>query len=150
MNDESQRLPLAAHLRRAGHELACEQPPRALPDAILRSLRPRPAPRRAAAWRRAAWPALGAACAALLAAVVWGDASAPADAGGGFVAVAGREHWLQAAQRDGSAWLVAAEMPQARLATLGLPYDTGRAGETVHAQLLIHSSGDVLAVRVIR
>ena len=49
-----------------------------------------------------------------------------------------------------AAWLVSAELPNERLAALGLPYDPARAGETVRAELLVHRSGDVLAVRVVR
>ena len=52
--------------------------------------------------------------------------------------------------RADAAWLVSAELPSERLAALGLPYDPARAGETVRADLLVHRSGDVLAVRVVR
>jgi len=43
---------------------------------------------------------------------------------------------------------VPTEIPQSRLAALGLPYDPTRANERVAAQLLMQGSGDVLAVRV--
>jgi hypothetical protein len=45
---------------------------------------------------------------------------------------------------------VSTELPHSRLAVLGLPYDPARAGERVPAQFLMHSSGEVLAVRVNR
>jgi hypothetical protein len=35
------------------------------------------------------------------------------------------------------------------LAALGLPFDPARAAEPVRAELLMHASGDVLALRVI-
>ena len=54
------------------------------------------------------------------------------------------------ATKSGAAWLVPTEIPSERLALLGLPYDPARAGERVRAELLMHESGDVLAVRIIR
>jgi hypothetical protein len=46
-----------------------------------------------------------------------------------------------------AAWLVPAELSHANLASLGAPFDPSRAGETVHAELLVNARGDVLAVR---
>lgn len=69
----------------------------------------------------------------------------------GFVPVVGAERW-QRLLRDtpgGAAWLVASELPRERLAALGLPFDPARAGEAVPAELLLHPSGEVLAVRVL-
>jgi hypothetical protein len=40
-----------------------------------------------------------------------------------------------------------AELPRERLALLGLPFDAARADETVRAELMLHPSGQVLAVR---
>ncbi len=48
-----------------------------------------------------------------------------------------------------AAWLVPGEWPRERLVSLGLPFDPARAGESVRAELLVHASGDVLAVRVL-
>jgi hypothetical protein len=45
------------------------------------------------------------------------------------------------------AWTVLTDMPRERLAQLGLPYDPGRAGERVRAELLLDRRGEVLAVR---
>ena len=47
------------------------------------------------------------------------------------------------------AWLVSTEMPRDRLAALGLPFDPARAAEPVRAELLMHASGEVIALRVI-
>ncbi|HUR89432.1 MAG TPA: hypothetical protein VMZ74_10130, partial [Ramlibacter sp.] len=68
----------------------------------------------------------------------------------GFVRLVSADEWKRAQSQDARTWLVSAEMPQSRLAALGLPYDPARAGERVPAQLLMHSSGEVLAVRVVR
>ncbi|MBL8324747.1 MAG: hypothetical protein JNJ89_07275 [Rubrivivax sp.] len=46
-----------------------------------------------------------------------------------------------------AAWVLTAEMPQQHLASLGLPYDPGRAAEPLRAELLVSGSGEVLAVR---
>ncbi len=71
----------------------------------------------------------------------------------GFVPVANAEalQLSAAALQDQAmpAWLVATEMPRERLGLLGLPFDPTRAGENVRAELLMHGSGAVLAVRVV-
>ena len=41
------------------------------------------------------------------------------------------------------------ELPRERLAAIGLPYDPARAAEPVRAELLMHASGDVIALRLI-
>jgi hypothetical protein len=69
----------------------------------------------------------------------------------GFVPVASPERFAelwQGGAEAAPAWVVRTEMPRERLAALGLPYDPARAGEPVHAELLMHPSGDVLAVRL--
>ena len=68
----------------------------------------------------------------------------------GFVPLVGPERWHQLT-RDGAtpAWLVTTEMPRERLAAIGLPYDPARAAEPVRAELLMHASGDVIALRLI-
>ncbi len=141
----------------------------ALPPAPPLSAVPRPAV------RRIAWPTLaGWGAAAFGVWLVWlagpaawlavpsssGPArpSAPslaaADRGGsGFVPVASPERLAQLWQggaQAAPAWVVRTELPRERLAALGLPYDPARAGELVHAELLMHPAGDVLAVRVTR
>ncbi|HEV8688977.1 MAG TPA: hypothetical protein VGQ91_01680 [Ideonella sp.] len=71
----------------------------------------------------------------------------------GFVPVASAERFAelwQGGAQAAPAWVVPTELPRERLAALGLPYDPARAGETVHAELLLHPSGDVLAVRLTR
>ncbi|MBL8341987.1 MAG: hypothetical protein JNL30_11005 [Rubrivivax sp.] len=47
-----------------------------------------------------------------------------------------------------AAWVLTTEMPQQHLASLGLPYDPGRAAEPLRAELLVSGSGEVLAVRL--
>jgi hypothetical protein len=148
---------LARRLALASHELRLQMPPATLLPATHRSLvRGRwksPEPRtRLKSWL--GWGGLSTACAALAVAFVVNsmmaaDAQDSAQLDAGFVALVNNEVWQRAAQSDsGRMWLVTTDMPQARLAALGLPYDPARAGERVPAQLLMHSSGDVLAVRV--
>lgn len=73
-----------------------------------------------------------------------------------FIPVATPQRWRQIvpqhspAKQDPSAaraWVVAAELPAEQLARFGLPFDPARAAEPVRAELLLHSSGEVLAVR---
>ncbi|WP_374563423.1 hypothetical protein [Ideonella sp.] len=71
----------------------------------------------------------------------------------GFVPVASPERFAelwQGGAQAAPAWVVRTELPRERLAALGLPYDPARAGEPVHVELLMHPSGDVLAVRLTR
>ena len=71
----------------------------------------------------------------------------------GFVPVASPERFAELWQGGADAapaWVVRTELPRERLAELGLPYDPARAGDLVHAELLMHPSGDVLAVRLTR
>jgi len=74
----------------------------------------------------------------------------PEPAASGFVPLVGPERWRQLAG-DGAtpAWVVTTEMPRERLASIGLPFDPARAAEPVRAELLMHASGDVIALRVI-
>lgn len=156
MND--QRFPeLALPLARAARELGEQTPPLTLLPAIHRQLAGRPQ-RRSIAQRMTSWLAWGGlvtGCTALSVMLVLGSVlddestSAGASTANGFVAVAGEQAWREVA-RDGGVWLVSTEIPQSRLAALGLPYDPARAAEPVPAQLLMHGSGNVLAVRVIR
>jgi hypothetical protein len=72
-------------------------------------------------------------------------AQAP-DGLGGFVPVAAAQSWPQDST---PAWLVNTELRRDRLALLGLPFDPGRAGDSVRAELLVRASGEVLAVRLL-
>jgi hypothetical protein len=44
---------------------------------------------------------------------------------------------------------VSTELQGERLSALGLPFDPARAGDSVRAELLLHPSGEVLAVRFV-
>ena len=74
----------------------------------------------------------------------------------GFVPLVSGERWASylheadGAPKASTAWVVATELPRERLALLGLPYDPAQAGDRVRAELLLHASGDVLAVRLVR
>jgi hypothetical protein len=159
MTRPQELAPLSAALRQAAAELAAHEPPPDLALRIRASLaQPMPAvprqPRRQ--WARFA---LAASLALAAAGLLWhggGNETAgppasavahPADAA--FVLVASEERWRRVAGAGaGEIWLVSAELPGERLAALGLPYDPGRAAERLPAQLLMHASGDVLAVRL--
>jgi hypothetical protein len=129
---------LARLLEQARDDLARQQPPplRAVPARTVggRSI-----------WR---WSG-AAACAALLGLSVLLMLPRPAvePLMSGFVPLAAADRWPDAAE---AAWIVRTELPAARLALLGLPYNPAAAAEPVSAELLLHPSGDVLAVRVIR
>ena len=142
---------LAATLRAAAAELQAQQPPPAL-QARIRAALPRPVSRPA---RRVVWAWSGGAA---FATVLLGSAlmvlrPAPplmVDDGlrfGAFVRIAPDDHWPTG---ETAAWLVRTEVPSERLAALGLPYDPARAGESVRADVLMHPSGEVLAVRFLQ
>jgi len=141
-------------LHRAARELAALDPPPAVWAAVCAAHERRHAtgderPRRLA-W--AAWSG-AAACAVLLVGSALLMLLPPADGGAGaapsgFLPLVPAERWAGA--EGGSTWLVSTELPRERLAELGLPYDPGRAGESVRAELLMHASGEVLAVRLLR
>jgi len=127
----------------------------------LRPARGRPAPMRPW-WRSAtAWGLSGAALCgvgligSVLLLVLTPTERSPVTAragwpGAGFVTVASAERWQQLLGDDVSAaWVVPAEIPNERLAVLGLPFDPARAGDRISAELLMHPSGEVLAVRVL-
>ena len=150
------QVPLATLLRAAAADLESHAPPvwrapptlaEARPSALRSWFRP-------AAWSGAAACALVVLVSALL--MLQGPPR-PTEAGplqaraSDFLPVAAPERW-QHLGRDGqdAAWLVTTEMPRDRLAALGLPYDPARAGENVRAELLMHPSGEVLAVRFLR
>lgn len=66
-------------------------------------------------------------------------------AGDGFLPLVPPERWPRG--EAAPAWLVSTELPGERLVALGLPFDPTRAGDSVRAELLLHPSGEVLAVR---
>ena len=159
--DSPKQERLVDALRRAAADLARAEPP----PLVGPSARPIAAAADAAAaasvatgrpWRLA--PAFGACLALLVASMVLllagGEpASGPRIAAAApptFVTVIGAERWEQlVAEGDARAWLVSTELPRERLAALGLPFDPGRAADRVHAEVLMHASGDVIAVRVL-
>jgi hypothetical protein len=169
MNAEPRTL--AGALATARAALNEHEPPPALRAAVL-AVWPAPAPAvppavpRAAADRvpprRARWAALSAwsgalACGVVLASSAWlmlhPRPPLPGAAGGtgidsAFVPIAPPERWP--AGDAAPAWIVNAELPAERLAALGLPFDPTRAGEPVRAELLLHPSGEVLALRLAR
>jgi hypothetical protein len=75
-----------------------------------------------------------------------------------FVPVVSAQRWQQIVPQLSStntdtgtrAWVVGAEVPAAQLAKFGLPFDPAHAGEPVRAELLVHPSGEILAVRYAR
>jgi hypothetical protein len=151
------RETLADALQRAAAQLQWQAVP-PLPPRLRAALRPpRAGARGGHRWR----PVLAGAMALLLAsalllALPGDDRPAPVaqhapPGASAFVAVADGRQLQQAAQAgDGQVWRVSTELPRERLAALGLPYDPSRAGERVRAELLVHASGDVLAVRVLQ
>lgn len=158
-------VPLAQLLRTLASELQAESPPplRArLPAAPAANVKPSPAPRRP--WLvftplRTVW-AGAAACVLVLIVSAWlmslvrpGPDTRELARASGFLPIRPLEQWGRPDGPDGmpdAAWLVSTEMPNERLAALGLPYDPARAGETVRAELLMRASGEVLAVRFVR
>lgn len=158
MKTDTERL--SRQLAGAAHDLRAQMPPAALLPAIHRQLRrgrwkTRPALPR---WlSRLGWASLSTATVALAAMLVVNSMIADEPArtdtvadSDGFVRLVSQDAWQRANAQEGRTWVVSAEVPQARLAALGLPYDPARAGERIPAELLIHSSGEVLAVRVTR
>lgn len=128
-------------------------------DAVLQAMQARFAERQRAGrrnrWRWAlAGPAL---CASVLVACVWllgsappGESGATVARGSDFIVLVSADRWAAYEKAGaGRAWLVPTEVPRERLALLGLPYDPAAAAEPVHAELLVHASGDVLAMRVL-
>lgn len=154
-------LPLREVLRQAGAELRDQAPPVALQARVQAAVaavsRPVPAKTLPAGGRSSwhvswLWPG-GAVIACLLVASVLMRLPPPLPLGvdeglrvGEFVPVAPAERWPQG---SAAAWLVGTELQRERLSALGLPYDPGRAGDTVRAELLLHPSGEVLAVRLL-
>lgn len=154
--------PLSDLLRRVGAELRSQAPPAALQARVRAAAlaAPRAAPAqggssRGRVWRGGPWAWSGAAVFASLLAVPVLLLRLPPPLPvlvdelprhGEFVAVAPAERWPKG---SAAAWLVGTELQRERLSALGLPYDPARAGDTVRAELLLHPSGEVLAVRLL-
>lgn len=113
--------------------------------------RPRPPqawwrPDRVRAW---AWPGAAALALALVGSVVLlrpPPAAAPAAEESRFVNLVPAERWPREAS---AAWLVRTELTSDRLAALGLPFDPAQAGQPLRAEMLMRSTGEVLAVRFV-
>jgi hypothetical protein len=150
--------PLRDALRRMADDLAHQAPRAEVPAAVWAALPGRAAPVTARPWRLA-WAGGGLAAATLIGAAML-LATAPRDAGTPqaplatpFLPLVTPERFAQVlreARDQGPAWVVPTELPSESLAAMGLPYDPARAGESVRAELLVHASGDVLAVRFVR
>jgi len=170
------RVPLRAALDAARQAFAAERPPPSLQPRVLAAMAAAHGQRRAAApggtspgravtagfdlagWR---WPAAAAFAVVLPLSIAVALLTSPArvdtravraDAGAvssGFVPLPAADVLRRAAAPDEPAWVVTTEMPRERLGLLGLPYDPARAGESVRAELLMHGSGTVLAVRLV-
>lgn len=172
--NDSGLLPLSRLLRETGDALMQRAPPAALLQRLQRELRPsqpwqasvvplqgatssvpyRPG----AGWQR--WLA-GSGVASLGLALVLSvllmlpsrDASrgpVVVPGAGGFLPLVPAERWRQLAREsDEPAWLVRGEIQRERLVALGLPYDPSRASGMVQAELLMHASGTVLALRLV-
>jgi len=147
-------------LRRAAENLRSHEPASAVPPAVWAALSAPPSRR---APRRLAWAGGGLAAATLAIAGIALLTVPPgsddmrtriaAPVGTAFLPVAGAERWPQLVREtreQGPAWVVPAELPRESLAAMGLPYDPMRADEPVRAELLVHPSGDVLAVRFVQ
>ncbi len=165
---------LAAATCRIRADLASQAPPAAVHDAVLAALRARPRPstrapslpgsgRPAAAGGGAVprrWGAAASVVTLIAGAVLWLLAPPPnpvrptaaAHRFAPFMPVVPAEQWpapTATTYSGAPAWLVAAELPRERLSQWGLPFDPTRAGEAVRAELLLRTSGEVLAVRVV-
>jgi hypothetical protein len=149
---------LPRRLAAASRELRAQLPPATLLPAVHRSLargRWKPHDARPRWWAWAGWAGLGTAAVALSAVFVVHstlDTETPDTVASddGFVRLVTSDEWQRARTGAERTWIVTTELPHSRLAALGLPYDPTRAGERVPAQFLMHSSGEVLAVRVNR
>jgi hypothetical protein len=157
IRSRAETMPLQELLRAAAAELRHLQPPEALHERVLASQGRTPrAARRSRTWM---WALAGSGALAggmvLALALMSAGPTEPQRhdvmrAASGFVPVASAARWQQLMKDSATpAWLVSTELPRDRLAALGLPYDPARAAEPVRAELLLHASGEVLALRVI-
>ena len=159
LNGRNGTMPLAELLGAAAGELRHLHPPAVLRERVLataRSAQPIQPRRRRWVWALAGsgaavgMAALLVAILLLLAGPVAPPSEHPARLASGFVPVASDGRWqLLLSDSATPAWLVSTEMSRDRLAALGLPFDPARAAEPVRAELLLHASGEVIAMRVI-
>lgn len=146
--------PLAVALKRAAAVLDAQSPPPGGAAALLAELRHRPQPgARAGRWLRlTAWSGGVAAFAMLALASTVLVLAPPPGAGalatpsGEFLPLAPREDWPDEAAPG---WLVPTEITPEKLAALGLPYDPADTAASRRAELLVHASGRVLALRLV-
>jgi hypothetical protein len=161
--------PLSAALKDARSQLATRYPPAYVQSTVLAALPPARAKGTLASWfeeRVLQWVVTGgqvrtariaglavvfgllAAGAALIAwrAAHFGARAVTQQVATAFIPLVSAER--MGAQNLG--WVVATDVPRANLATLGLPYDPARAGDTVRAEMLMNSAGEVLAVRFVQ
>ncbi|OYU46672.1 MAG: hypothetical protein CFE44_00855 [Burkholderiales bacterium PBB4] len=135
---------------------ACEPPPRVATAIWQARGLPAPtsiAPGKPSRWRavwKYRWALLGVALLALLLAGLQEAASPQApgwtelDLGEGFLLV--RD--MGSLPASTNAWLVHTEMPTQQAMELGLPFDPSQAADTVPVDMLVTSTGDLLAVRM--
>jgi hypothetical protein len=110
--------------------------------------------------RGAAWSGLWLSGAALLLALAMLTLDPPAlkaqptalQASSNFLPLVSSADWQRAmgGEQQAAVWLVPATLPRERLALMGLPFDAARANEPLQAELMLHPSGQVLAVRFIQ
>ncbi len=151
-------ISLSEALQRAARTLDAEQQPPQLRAQIHARLQPAPRARPvgsgvAANRRPWAWSgAVGCAAVLLVSVMLMLRPPMPWPAGvdgspSAFVPLAPPDRWPADAA---AAWLVHTELRGDRLAALGLPFDPAHAGDSVRAELLVHPSGELLAVRFVR
>ncbi len=165
-------ISLAQALQRAAQDLQSAQPPAHLLAAVRARWQagaaasppvgpktpaggghPRPwvaqawwRPARVRAW---AWPGAAVLALALVGSVVLlrpPPAAVPGAEESRFVNLVPAERWPREAS---AAWLVRTELTSDRLAALGLPFDPAQAGQPLRAEMLMRSTGEVLAVRFV-
>jgi hypothetical protein len=153
-------MALREALAAAAAEMNREPLPSWLEHVTLARLpvQPEAAPARVGRRGFGGWPGAAALASVLLVSVLLllsmpaplpGGERAPARQPSGFLPLVSADTLAMAADSPAAAWLVATEMPRERLAALGLPFDPARAGDSVHAELLMNASGQVLAVRLL-
>ncbi|HET9207433.1 MAG TPA: hypothetical protein VFO28_14430 [Burkholderiaceae bacterium] len=151
-------MPLSLLLREAAQDLRHVQPPAALRERLAAHCAASASPRRHR-WRAPlGWSGAAACGLALLTSLLLltlpaapvQQTMAAEPSASGFVPLVGPERWRQlTADAATPAWLVDTELPRERLAAIGLPFDPARAAEPVRAELLMHASGDVIALRLL-
>jgi len=154
---------LATALARTATHLAAEPVPPALWTRVLAQADGPPvrSPRRrfsmSTRWRAWLGPSLAALAVTGVAALLFlsvprgvlppADEAAPTS---GFLTLASADR-LRALEGAGgiSAWVVPTELRRADLASLGLPFDPSRAGDSIPAEVLVQATGEVIAVRLL-